>query len=383
MVNYGFLSTYPPTQCGLATFCAALMRHLEDPAAGEHCGVVPVVDDVPIPQARRDSHDTKVRLVNGRPISALRAIDTLNQYDILIFQHEYGLYGGPDGVDVVDVLTGMEIPVISVLHTVLAAPTPHQRSVLQQVIDASAAIVVLSWTAARTLSEGYLIEPERIHVIPHGAVTPVDGGRQRPAGHRPTILTWGLIGPGKGIEWAIEALGLLGDLRPAVRYLVAGQTHPKVLAEQGEAYRTSLQQQASSTGVAGHVEFDPTYRELGPLTAMVRDADLVLLPYDSTEQATSGVLVEAIAARRPVVATDFPHARELLAGGAGLVVPHRDPAAMAHAIRRVLTEPGLSESMAARCADLAPALAWRTIADDYRNLAKSLLETKALARVAT
>ena len=379
MVNYGFLSTYPPTQCGLATFCAALMRHLEDPAAGENCGVVPVVDDVPIPQAR---HDTGVRLVNGRPVSALRAIDTLNQYDILIFQHEYGLYGGLDGADVIDVLTGMEIPVISVLHTVLAAPTPHQRSVLQRVIDASAALVVLSWTAARTLSDGYLIEPERIHVIPHGAVTPADPGPSKPAGHRPTILTWGLIGPGKGIEWAIASLGMLGDLRPAARYLVAGQTHPKVLAEQGESYRASLQRQAASTGVAGQVEFDPTYRELGPLTAMVRDADLVLLPYDSTEQATSGVLVEAIAARRPVVATDFPHARELLAGGAGLVVPHRDPAAMADAIRRVLTEPGLSESMSARAADLAPALAWRNIADSYRGLAKVLLETKALARVA-
>jgi glycosyltransferase involved in cell wall biosynthesis len=387
MVNYGFLSTYPPTQCGLATFCAALMRHLDDPAAGERCGVVPVVDDVPIPRARRDPHDadtrdTRVRLVNGRPISALRAINTLNQYDILIFQHEYGLYGGQDGEDVVDVLAGMQIPVVSVLHTVLAAPTPHQRSVLQQVIDASAAIVVLSWTAARTLAAGYLIDPASIHVIPHGAVTPADGARPRPAGHRPTILTWGLIGPGKGIEWAIEALGMLGDLRPAVRYLVAGQTHPKVLAEQGESYRASLQRLAESTGVAGHVEFDPTYRELGPLTAMVRDADLVLLPYDSTEQATSGVLVEAVAARRPVVATGFPHARELLADGAGLVVPHRDPAAMAHAIRRVLTEPGLSASMTARCADLAPALAWRTIADDYRNLAKSLLGTRALTRVA-
>jgi len=380
MVNYGFLSTYPPTQCGLATFCAALMRHLADPATGEHCGVVPVVDDLPVPHGRSD---TRVRLVNGRPVSVLRAIDALNQFDILIFQHEYGLYGGLDGEDVLDVLTAMEIPVVSVLHTVLAAPTPHQRSVLQGVIDASAALVVLSWTAARTLSDGYLIEPERIHVIPHGAVTPAEPGRTRPDDVRPMILTWGLIGPGKGIEWAIEALGQLGDLRPTAKYLVAGQTHPKVLAEQGESYRASLQRRAASTGVAGQVEFDPKYRELGPLTALVRSADLVLLPYDSTEQATSGVLVEAVAAGRPVVATDFPHARELLSGGAGLVVPHRDPAAMAHAIRRVLTEPGLSESMKARSAELAPALAWRTIADGYRKLAKTLLETKTLDRVAT
>ena len=380
MVDYGFLSTYPPTQCGLATFCAALMRHLDDPAAGERCGVVPVVDELPAAHGRQHPG---VRLVNGRPISTLRAIDTLNQYDIMILQHEYGLYGGLDGEDVLDVLKGVRVPVVSVLHTVLAAPTAHQRSVLQQVIDASAAIVVLSWIAARTLAEGYLIDPERIHVIPHGAVTPAASGRARPDGHRPTMLTWGLIGPGKGIEWAIAALAELRDLSPGVRYLVAGQTHPKVLAEHGESYRDSLRRQAESAGVADQVEFDPTYRELGPLTAMVRDADLVLLPYDSTEQATSGVLVEAVAAGRPVVATGFPHARELLAGGAGLVVAHRDPAAMAHAIRRVLTEPGLSESMSAHAADLAPALAWRTIADRYRDLARTVLAAKTLERVAT
>lgn len=372
MVNYGFLSTYPPTQCGLATFSAALMGHLADPAAGERCGVVPVVDS-PIPHPRRD---TAVRLVNGNPVSALRATDVLNRHDVLIFQHEYGVYGGVDGEDVLDVLHGMEIPIVSVLHTVLAAPTPHQRSVLQRIIDVSAAIVVLSRTAARTLLDGYLIDAGRVHVIPHGAAAPANAASERTGGGSPTVLTWGLIGPGKGIEWAIRALGQLRDLNPAVRYLIAGQTHPKVLAEQGESYRAMLRGLAEDTGVADQVVFDPTYREIGALTAMVRDADLILLPYDSTEQATSGVLVEAIAARRPVIATDFPHAKELLSGGAGLLVPHHDPATMAQAIRRVLTEPGLAESMTARCADLAPALGWPTVADEYRGLARALLDAK-------
>ncbi|HWG25217.1 glycosyltransferase [Actinospica sp.] len=378
MVTYGFLSTYPPTQCGLATFSAALMRHLADPTAGEHCGVIPVVD-APVPHSR---HDTTVRLVNGQAVSALRATDALNGYDVMIFQHEYGVYGGTDGEDVLDVLAGVEIPIVAVLHTVLASPTPHQRSVLQQVIDESAAVVVLSHTAERALLDGYLIDAERISVIPHGAVTPTGPRGRRADGGSPRILTWGLIGPGKGIEWAIAALGHLHDLHPAVRYLVAGQTHPKVLAEQGETYRAALRGQAETLGVADQVEFDSTYREIEPLTALVRDADLILLPYDSTEQATSGVLVEAIAARRPVIATDFPHARELLAGGAGIVVPHRDPAAMAGAIRRVLTEPGLSESMTARCGDLAPALGWDTVADSYRTLARTLLDTRTGQKVA-
>jgi glycosyltransferase involved in cell wall biosynthesis len=378
MVNYGFLSTYPPTECGLATFCAALMQHLADPAGGERCGIVPVVD-APFARSRDDA---TVRLVNGQPISTLRATDALNRYDVLIVQHEFGIYGGLDGEDLLDVLDGVDVPIIAVLHTVLARPTPHQRLVLQRVIDAAAAVVVLSRTAALTLIDTQLIDSNRISVIPHGAVTPA-ATRPDPAdGGAPTILTWGLLGPGKGIEWAIAALSHLRDLSPLPRYVIAGHTHPKVVAEQGESYRDYLHRQARHSGVTNQVEFDPAYRPTESLTAMVRQADLVLLPYDSTEQVTSGVLIEAVAAQRPVVATAFPHARELLAGGVGLVVPHRDPPAMAQAIRRVLTEPGLAESMSARCAGLAPALSWNAIADSYRSLAKVLLDTTTLSKVA-
>ncbi len=374
MVNYGFLSTYPPTQCGLATFCAALLRHLSNPMAGNRCGVVQVVDSAY--QTVRQDPDTGV--ITVRPLSVSRTAEVLDRYDVLILQHEYGIYGGLDGEDVLAVLDRIQVPVITVLHTVLTSPTPHQRLVLQRVIDASDAVVVLSQTAADILEADYVIGEGRVSVIPHGAPIP---GSRRPASasglHRPTILTWGLIGPGKGIEWAIAALSHLRDLQPAARYLVAGQTHPKVLAAQGEAYRDSLRRQARTQGVLDLVQFDPTYREVGSLMNMVRQADVVLLPYDSSQQVTSGVLIEAVAAQRPVVATGFPHARELLADGAGLVVPHRDPQAIAHAIRRVLTEPGLAEAMTARCAKLAPALTWSAVATSYRALATSLLAAPA------
>jgi len=373
MVNYGFLSTYPPTQCGLATFCAALLRHLANPMTGSRCGVVQVADGA----YQTVRQDPAAGLVTVRPLSASRAAEVLNRYDVLIMQHEYGIYGGLDGEDVLEVLDRAQVPVIAVLHTVLALPTPHQRLVLQRVIDASDAVVVLSQAAAATLKAGYLIEESRVSVIPHGA--PALGRRSSSArrSDRPTILTWGLIGPGKGIEWGIGALGHLRDVQPAVRYLVAGQTHPKVLAAQGEAYRDGLRRQARAGGVLDLVQFDPTYREVGALMHLVRQADVVLLPYDSSQQVTSGVLIEAVAARRPVVATAFPHARELLGGGAGIVVPHQDSQAIAHAIRRVLTEPGLAEGMTARCAALAPALTWTAVANSYRALAKSLLATPA------
>jgi glycosyltransferase involved in cell wall biosynthesis len=205
-------------------------------------------------------------------------------------------------------------------------------------------------------------------VIPHGAV---DLGHAAPAerrpGGRPLVLTWGLIGPGKGIEWAIEAMVGLSDLQP--RYLVMGRTHPKVAHRDGESYRDGLVEQARSAGVEDLVEFDDHYLDAGELAELVQRADVVLLPYDSREQVTSGVLIEAVAARRPVVSTAFPHAIELLGDGTGLVVPQRDPAALEAALRRVLSEPDLATGMAEQAARKAPELLWPAVADRYRRIA--------------
>ena len=190
---------------------------------------------------------------------------------------------------------------------------------------------------------------------------------------RPTLLTWGLLGPGKGIERVIEAMGSLRELDGPPRYLIAGRTHPKVLAADGEAYRDARAEQARRTGVADSVCFDANYRDVSSLTALVRSSAVVVLPYDSTDQVTSGVLVDAIASGRPVVATAFPHAVELLASGAGIVVDHDDPAALASALRRLLTDPRLAGSMAAEARRLAPAMAWPVVANAYLALAQRIL----------
>jgi glycosyltransferase involved in cell wall biosynthesis len=159
-------------------------------------------------------------------------------------------------------------------------------------------------------------------------------------------------------------------MRP--RYLVAGRTHPKVLAADGEAYRNARIEQARRTGVAASVAFDADYRDVPALTELVQSSAVVVLPYDSDDQATSGVLVDAIAAGRPVVATAFPHAVELLASGAGIVVDHDDAGAMAAALRRVLVEPGVADAMAAEAARLAPSMAWPVVAGRYERLADDL-----------
>jgi glycosyltransferase involved in cell wall biosynthesis len=181
------------------------------------------------------------------------------------------------------------------------------------------------------------------------------------------------LGPGKGIERVIDAMGSLAHLPGRPRYLIAGRTHPKVLAAQGETYRNRCIDQARRIGVADSVAFDSDYRDVASLNALAQSASVVVLPYDSTDQVTSGVLVDAIASGRPVVATAFPHANELLASGAGIVVDHDDPDALVAALRRVITDPRVAGSMAAEARRLAPTMSWRVVAGAYQRLAQRVL----------
>jgi glycosyltransferase involved in cell wall biosynthesis len=186
-------------------------------------------------------------------------------------------------------------------------------------------------------------------------------------------LTWGLMGPGKGIERVIEAMSSLNHLPGRPRYLVVGPTHPKVLAEDGEAYRDALTEQVRRSGIADSVVLDSRYFSGPMLTALVQSANVVVLPYDSTEQVSSGALADAVASGRPVVATAFPHAVELLCNGAGVIVDHDDPGALVAALRSILTQPRLSGSMAAEARRLAPEMAWPVVAAAYLRLAQRLI----------
>lgn len=361
--TFGILGTFPPTVCGLATFSAALCGGLS--SNGVDARVVRVSDGSP-------STDSRVigELVNGSTGSVSACSELLDQNDIAIIQHEYGIYGGVDGDEVVEILGALRVPSVVVAHTVLKRPTPHQRAVLEEIVSLADQVVVMSEAASTRLCNGYDIDHRKITTIPHGAAIPRNS--QPISLGRPTLLTWGLLGPGKGIERVIDAMASLHDLPGRPRYLIAGRTHPKVLATAGEAYRSARMEQASNRGVASSVHFDAGYQTAASLNALAQSATAVVLPYDSTDQVTSGVLVDAIASGRPVVATAFPHAVELLAGGAGIVVDHDDPEALVIALRRVLTEPNLADSMAAEARRLAPEMAWSVVAARYLHLARRL-----------
>ncbi|ORB06516.1 glycosyl transferase family 1 [Mycobacterium mantenii] len=363
-MSFGILGTYPPTPSGLASFSAALADGLS--TNGAEVSVVRVSDGPP-------SASTRVvgELVNGSAASVAACAELLNQSDVAVIQHEYGIYGGVDGAEVMGIVDRLRVPSILVAHTIPKDPTPQQHSLLEVLADRADQVVVMSEAASLRLRRGFDIARHKVATIPHGATVPTKAPCMRSG--RPIVLTRGLLGPGKGIERVIEVMGSLNDLPGRPRYLVAGRTHPTVLAADGEAYRNARIDQALRSGVADSVCFDTDHRSVPMLTALLQSAAVVVLPYDSTDQVTSSALVDAIASGRPVVATAFPHAVELLASGAGIVVAHDDPDALACALRRVLTEPRLAGAMAAEARRLAPEVAWPTVARAYQRLAQRVL----------
>jgi glycosyltransferase involved in cell wall biosynthesis len=352
--SIGFISTYPPTVCGIASYTRALAG-----AVADHSRFAPKVEVVSLTDQPIGIADPPVVFSHrvGDAESLQTARRWLNTFDVVSVQHEFGIFGGPDGEEVLELISGLTTPSVVTLHTVLDEPSPNQRRIIEELSELADRLVVMSQTAAKRLSQRYGVDPVSVEVIPHGADARF-AGPSLATGARPLVLTWGLIGPGKGLETAIEAFAGLADLDPLPRYLIAGGTHPNVRRSSGEAYREGLVSLVDDLGARGIVEFEDLFYDRATLARLVRRADLVVLPYSSREQVTSGVLVEAMAASKPVIATAFPHAVELLSAGAGVIVPHDDPSALSDALRRVLSDPDLLETMSEKARILAGEWYW-------------------------
>jgi len=365
-LRVGFVGTYPPTRCGIATFTAALANAVRTMRPGCEVGIVASVEvDVP----RLHATEVVARLVAGSPQSRAEAVAALDAFDAVVVQHEFGIFGGEDGSEVLDLLEKLQTPVIVVLHTVLRRPTRQQRRILERLGARAESLVVPSEAARTRLLEQYDIRAGKVRTIPHGACLNLRDARPRRLGPvAPVVLSWGLLGPGKGYEFGVEAIAALADMDPAPRYVIVGQTHPKVRRREGEAYRESLRSLAHRLGIGARVEFDNGYHDMHSLLRRIREADVVLLPYRSRDQVVSGVLVEALASGKPVVATRFPHAEELLGEGSGLLVPHEDPVAIAAALRRLLSEPVLHARATSVARRQARSLGWESVGSRYLEL---------------
>ena len=327
------VGTAPPTRCGLATYTMNVQQALV--TNGVDARILRLLNHAE--PSRPAPEGVIANWRDGEPDGAIHAAEIANEFDRVLVQHEYGIYPGDEGSSIIEFLGHLERPPVTVLHTVLEAPNPRQRQVLDALVANSSSIVVHGSTARSRLLDAIAIDPSRVAVIPHGATI-----RKRHSAafeeSRPLMLTWGLIGPGKGLEHGIAAVAQLREMGIEVEYLIAGATHPNVRNHSGEQYRRGLEELAERRGVTDLVQFDNRYCTWREQQEWIDAASFVLLPYDNPDQVTSGVLVEAMAAGKPVIATAFAHARELESTGAVLVVDQGSSTQIAAAMHALVTD---------------------------------------------
>ncbi len=365
IVRTVFASTYPPRHCGIATFTQALSS-----ATGEREILALVGPGANLLYPSEVHH----RIRRDEPGDYARtARDLARCADVVSVQHEYGIWGGEDGAAVLDFVRALDAPAVTTLHTVLRHPTPDQRAILMELVRASAAVVVMSRAAARVLTGTYGVDDRETEVIPHGVpnLPLVLSESVKPALDlvgREVILSFGLIGPGKGLELVIDALPAIVAARPTACYVVLGATHPNLLAAEGEAYRHSLEERVARLGMQRHVRFVDRFVGRVELTRWLEGADVFVTPYPNLEQIVSGTLSYAMGAGRAIVSTPYAYATELLDGGRGVLVPPGSPAAWADALITLLENDELRAAVGRRAHEHSRAMVWSNVGAQYRAL---------------
>ena len=336
-VRTAYASTYLPRRCGIATFTRDLAT-----TAGPH-EIVALERSDEVPRHPPEVHHRIRRDVASDYTGAARSLSRCG-VDVVSIQHEYGIWGAEDGVRVLDFANALELPAVATLHTVLRQPTESQQRILSALVRSVATTVVMSQAAASLLATSYDIGTSRVEIVPHGVpdLDFVESRTVKPAvglAGRRVMLSFGLLGPGKGYELAIEAMPSIVRQAPDVCYVVLGATHPELLLRDGEAYRERLARRAQELGVADHVRFVNRFVTVQELGHWLQAADLFVTPYPNMEQIVSGTLTYAMGAGRPVVSTPYIYASELLADGRGVLVPSASPDALAAAISALLDDP--------------------------------------------
>ena len=369
------IGSYVPRRCGIATFTHDLAT-----AIAEHGGARSLVDTSGVQIVAINDRDGEysygpevtVQIHQHRREEYHNAAEILNtgKIDVVSLQHEYGLFGGECGEYLLELLGRLRKPVVSTLHSVLSEPLPKQRDVLQSICAKCSAVVVMANRARLLLNEVYGVPLDRIRLIPHG-VPDVPFGDTEPykerfgLSGRPMILTFGLLGPGKGIETMLEALAKVVPDHPDVAYVVLGVTHPGIVRESGELYRISLERQAVELGIQENVLFHNRYVSKGDLREYLQAADVYVTPYRTREQITSGTLAYALAAGKAILSTPYWHAQELLANGRGRLVDFGDADGFAKNIRELLESQDLRYAVRKAAYHYGREMIWPRVAEQY------------------
>lgn len=360
-VRVGVVSTYPPTRCGIARFTQSLVESVEEHDDTISFDVVRLVTE-PVSDGEC-AYPVTMEFDPRSHVGLKAAAAHLNRGDAAVISHEFGIFGSDDGSSVIELVDLLKVPAITVFHTVLSDPTSRQRSIIEQLAGKTTPVVLCD-AAYEILTTSYDVPESRVEVIPHGATW----GPQ-PVNHSPRrrLITWGLLGPGKNLEQAIAAVAELDQFDPPLQYQIVGRLHPAFVRNHGRGYRTELTRLVFDLGLEDRVEFIDRYVDDAELLGMVRQADLVLVPYGNSDQVSSGVITEAIGAGRPVVSTRFPYAEEMLGAGAGVVVDH-DPGSLAAGVHHLLDDSVAYRRAARAAAQLSEDLSWSNVARRYARL---------------
>lgn len=387
IVRVALIGNSLPRRCGIATFTTDLHLALRASRPGIETRIVAMNDSGP----RHVYPPSVCRTIDAGDESAYAAAaHFLNRegYDAVCLQHEFGIFGGPSGGWILRLLDGLRMPVVTTLHTILDRPTQEQRAVLVAIAARSARLIAMTETGGAMLTRVYDVDPAKIEIVPHGipdvAFEPPDAAKAKLGfAGRSVVLTFGLLSPNKGIEVMIDAMPEVLRRRGDAVYVVLGATHPHLVREQGEAYRESLVARAQALGVADRVVFVDRFVERPDLLAHIAMCDVYVTPYLNEAQMTSGTLAYSYGSGRAVVSTPYWHARELLADGAGSLVPFADPAATAAAVADLLTDAPKRDAMRERAYAASREMVWARTAERYHDVFAAIRGTAGPRAIVT
>ena len=344
-------------QCGIATFSKDVAQATSGANKNIEVEMVPVCDTasdeaaIIIARDDRESYGAAARAINKAG------------YDVVWIQHEFGIFGGPDGEHILELARQVAAPIFVTMHTVLERPSPNQRAVVEELVARSSLIMVMSNRGRDILASHYGASHDRLTLIEHGAP---DRPYREPAQARAAaglsantlLATFGLLGQGKGLEHVIDALPAIVEAHPGTRYRIIGATHPNLVAHEGEAYRNALKQRAEKNGVADAIDWVDAFLDLEELLDELEYCDIYLTPYPNLEQATSGTLAYAVAMGKAVVSTPYVHARELLADNIGCFIEPEDATSIAQAVNALLDDNSTLEAVQHRAYRRGRATVW-------------------------
>lgn len=378
--NVAFLSTYPPRECGLATFTQDLARALDKIALVNKPKVIAVSNDnyaygdrviMELWQYDRESYAMTAEAINDTNI------------ELLVIEHEYGIFGGESGEYILDLVERLQIPFITILHTVLPNPTERQKDILKQLGKKSARLVTMAKNTKPILKKVYDIDLSKVEVIHHGvpykALESRDKLKEKHGlSGRSVVSTFGLLSPGKGLEYGIEAIAKVAADHKDVIYLILGQTHPCVKKESGEAYREKLMEMVDRLGISEHVRFVDKYLTKDEIIQYLQLSDVYMTPYLGKDQAVSGTLAYAVGYGRVIVSTPYSYAKEMLANGRGLLAEFSDADSLAGHISYALDNPEAKRDMEKRTLSVGRTMMWENVANQY---AKIFIDTLEKAKI--